>query len=81
MVAHHMESHDYEKDWNRDVGSAVGGSPSPTPTHEAPVDLEIPDGGREAWIVVLGASLAVLVASGMINAYVRRDVLPSCVNM
>ena len=30
-----------------------------------------PDGGLEAWTVVLGASLAVLVASGMINAYVR----------
>ncbi|TFK87295.1 monocarboxylate permease [Polyporus arcularius HHB13444] len=29
----------------------------------------IPDGGREAWLVVLGSSLALFVSAGMVNAY------------
>ena len=30
----------------------------------------VPDGGREAWLVVLGSSLALFVSAGMVNAYV-----------
>ena len=30
----------------------------------------VPDGGREAWTVVLGTSLALFSSAGMINAYV-----------
>lgn len=30
----------------------------------------VPDGGREAWTVVLGACLALFASAGMINAYV-----------
>ena len=40
---------------------------------EAQQDLEVdivPDGGREAWLVVLGSSLALFVSAGMVNAYV-----------
>ena len=29
----------------------------------------VPDGGREAWTVVLGTSLALFSSAGMINAY------------
>ena len=30
----------------------------------------VPDGGREAWTVVLGSTLALFASAGMINAYV-----------
>lgn len=35
----------------------------------------VPDGGREAWTVVLGSCLALFASAGMINAYVsiRRN--------
>ena len=32
----------------------------------------VPDGGREAWTVVLGSSLALFASAGMINAYVSH---------
>ena len=40
---------------------------------EAQQDFEVdsvPDGGREAWLVVLGSSLSLFVSAGMVNAYV-----------
>lgn len=38
---------------------------------ETEPELEyVPDGGREAWIVVLGSSLALFASAGMVNAYV-----------
>lgn len=40
---------------------------------DAEPELEyVPDGGREAWTVVLGSSLALFASAGMINAYVSR---------
>ncbi|KAI0767273.1 monocarboxylate permease [Fomes fomentarius] len=37
---------------------------------DAEPELEyVPDGGREAWTVVLGSSLALFASAGMINAY------------
>ena len=43
----------------------------PTSTHESEEQLEyVPDGGREAWTVVLGSSLALFASAGMINAFV-----------
>lgn len=30
----------------------------------------VPDGGKEAWTVVLGSTLALFASAGMINAYV-----------
>ncbi|RPD53739.1 monocarboxylate permease [Lentinus tigrinus ALCF2SS1-7] len=37
---------------------------------EVQQELEtVPDGGREAWLVVLGSSLALFVSAGMVNAY------------
>lgn len=33
-------------------------------------DEYVPDGGREAWTVVMGSSLALFASAGMINAYV-----------
>ncbi|KAI0741766.1 monocarboxylate permease [Daedaleopsis nitida] len=36
---------------------------------EAAEPEHVPDGGREAWTVVLGSSLALFASAGMINAY------------
>lgn len=33
----------------------------------------VPDGGKEAWTVVLGSTLALFASAGMINAYVGRS--------
>ncbi|KAI0730854.1 monocarboxylate permease [Earliella scabrosa] len=56
----------------------------PTSTHESEEQLEyVPDGGREAWTVVLGSSLALFASAGMINAfgtfqeYYESTLLPS----
>ena len=39
---------------------------------DTPADEElVPEGGREAWTVVLGSTLALFASAGMINAYVR----------
>ena len=38
---------------------------------EEPPPEYIPDGGREAWMVVLGSSLALFASAGMVNAYVN----------
>ncbi len=41
----------------------------------------VPDGGREAWTVVLGSCLALFASAGLINAYVssiRRSTLQMC---
>ncbi|KAL7284573.1 hypothetical protein ACG7TL_001865 [Trametes sanguinea] len=39
-------------------------------TEEPSYELEyVPDGGKEAWTVVLGSSLALFASAGMINAY------------
>ncbi|KAI8989614.1 hypothetical protein BD414DRAFT_311664 [Trametes punicea] len=56
--------------------SVVDDRPEPnTPRSARPareLDLEyVPDGGKEAWVVVLGSSLALFASAGMINAYVR----------
>ena len=42
----------------------------------------VPDGGREAWTVVLGSTLALFASAGMINAYVSLSSLVSmlCAN-
>lgn len=38
---------------------------------DTPADEEfVPEGGREAWTVVLGSTLALFASAGMINAYV-----------
>ena len=40
----------------------------------------VPDGGREAWTVVLGSTLALFASAGMINAYVSlSSLVPCCV--
>ncbi|KAI8990711.1 monocarboxylate permease [Trametes punicea] len=54
--------------------SVVDDRPEPnTPRSARPareLDLEyVPDGGKEAWVVVLGSSLALFASAGMINAY------------
>ena len=47
-------------------------SPPPVPVDvEEPPPEYVPDGGKEAWTVVLGSSLALFASAGMINAYVR----------
>ena len=51
------------------VGPAVVDDPPP----ESSAQLEpeyVPDGGREAWTVVLGSSFALFASAGMINTYV-----------
>ena len=30
----------------------------------------VPDGGKEAWLVVLGSTMGLFASAGMINAYV-----------
>lgn len=32
-----------------------------------------PDGGKDAWLVVLGSFLAMFSSFGIVNAYVRND--------
>ena len=41
-----------------------------TPVLEQQLEY-VPDGGRAAWTVVLGSTLALFASAGMINAYVR----------
>ncbi|KAI0827531.1 monocarboxylate permease [Trametes gibbosa] len=50
--------------------ATVAGSVAPPAEPPAPQDLEhVPDGGKEAWTVVLGASLALFASAGMVNTY------------
>ncbi|KAH9846763.1 monocarboxylate permease [Lenzites betulinus] len=50
--------------------ATVAGSFVPTASPPAPQDLEhVPDGGKEAWTVVVGASLALFASAGMVNTY------------
>ncbi|KAH9848688.1 MFS general substrate transporter, partial [Lenzites betulinus] len=42
--------------------------PAPAPPVQDEIDY-VPDGGREAWLVVMGSSLALFASAGMINAY------------
>ncbi len=45
--------------------------PPPIPADVEEPQLEyVPDGGKEAWTVVLGSSLALFASAGMINTYV-----------
>lgn len=41
-----------------------------TPVLEQQLEY-VPDGGKAAWTVVLGSTLALFASAGMINAYVR----------
>ena len=41
-----------------------------TPVLEQQLEY-VPDGGKGAWTVVLGSTLALFASAGMINAYVR----------
>ncbi|TBU46221.1 monocarboxylate permease [Dichomitus squalens] len=50
------------------VGRAVAEDPLPEPSAEPELEY-VPDGGREAWTVVLGSSLALFASAGMINTY------------
>ena len=54
------------------ISPAVADDVFPEPAVNGPeAELEyVPDGGKEAWIVVLGSSLALFSSAGMINAYV-----------
>lgn len=49
-------------------------NPAPAPPVQDELDY-VPDGGREAWLVVMGSSLALFASAGMINAYVCADVV------
>ena len=52
------------------VGSTdVDYSPVRAPHRDEELEY-VPDGGREAWTVVLGSTLALFASAGMINAYV-----------
>ena len=51
------------------VGPAVVDDPPPEPSAELEPEY-VPDGGREAWTVVLGSSFALFASAGMINTYV-----------
>lgn len=58
------------------VGPAIGDEPFVIPPAESKPELEyVPDGGREAWTVVLGSALALFSSAGMINAYVSGKVI------
>ena len=50
---------------------AVEQEPKADATSPSPELEYVPDGGREAWIVVLGTTMALFASAGMINAYVR----------
>ena len=64
------------------VGPAIEDDPLATPPAESAPQLEyVPDGGREAWTVVLGSALALFSSGGMINTYVSsifRTFFPIC---
>lgn len=52
--------------------ATVAGSfvPSDPPAlQDLPIE-DFPDGGKEAWTVVLGACLALFASAGMVNTYV-----------
>lgn len=68
MAASSVEKRDANKTQEQvDIGPAVNASLTSQPEPE----LEyVPDGGKEAWTVVLGSSLALFASAGMINAYV-----------
>ncbi|PIL29207.1 MFS general substrate transporter [Ganoderma sinense ZZ0214-1] len=52
------------------VGPAIEDDPPVIPLAESASEPEyVPDGGREAWTVVLGSALALFSSAGMINAY------------
>ncbi|KAI0664176.1 MFS general substrate transporter [Cubamyces menziesii] len=48
---------------------AVDQEPKADATSPSPELEYVPDGGREAWIVVLGTTMALFASAGMINAY------------
>lgn len=68
------------------VGSVVASLTVSEPATDVPTDTKsksaddsgqpssecFPDGGREAWIVVLGSSLSLFASAGMVNAYVMQ---------
>ena len=68
-----IEKEDLEKSQEEVTvaGPAIGNEPLITPLAESEPTFEyVPDGGREAWTVVLGSALALFSSAGMINAYV-----------
>lgn len=48
----------------------IAGTPNAAFNYDAP-----PDGGREAWMVVLGSTLALFSTFGVVNSYVRTVVI------
>ncbi len=50
-----------------------------TPLHEQELEY-VPDGGKAAWTVVMGSTLALFASAGMINSYVRL-VYPYCTSI
>ena len=66
------EKHALEDKSGTDTGTITASSSIAEPPHEGQQELEhVPDGGREAYTVVLGASLALFASAGMVNTYVR----------
>ncbi|KAI0653062.1 monocarboxylate permease [Cubamyces menziesii] len=64
------EKHALEDKSGTDTGTITASSSIAEPPHEGQQELEhVPDGGREAYTVVLGASLALFASAGMVNTY------------
>lgn len=40
-------------------------------THYKTIPRDVPDGGKDAWLVLLGSVLAMLASFGIVNSYVR----------
>lgn len=40
-------------------------------THSGTIPRDAPDGGKDAWLVLLGSVLAMLASFGIVNSYVR----------
>ena len=66
------EKHTLEDKAGTETGTITAGSSiADSPQEDQQEPEHVPDGGREAYTVVLGASLALFASAGMVNTYVR----------
>lgn len=64
------EKDDEETVTNRTISQAEV-STSFDNTHFGTIPRDAPDGGKDAWLVLLGSVLAMLASFGIVNSYVR----------